>query len=49
MFEHTCLKNIKKGYKFSGKCDDQQRYKYNIEAATVSTPEGFTVIEYMLV
>ena len=33
---------MKKLYKSSGKCDDQQHYKVIIEAETVSTPKGFT-------
>ena len=39
--EHKCLENIKKGYKQSGKCDNQQKFKDILEAAMVSTPEGF--------
>ena len=35
------LKN-QKIYKQSGKCDDQKQFKDIIEAAMVSTPEGFT-------
>ena len=31
-----------KPYKQAGKCDDQQQLKNIIEAAMVSTPEGFT-------
>ena len=42
MYEHICLENIKKIYKTAGKCDNQQRYKSIIEAAMVSTLEGFT-------
>ena len=42
IFEHKCLQNIKKLYKNSGKCDDQQQFKDILEAAMVSTPEGFT-------
>ena len=42
MYEHKCLENIKKIYKQSGKCDDQQQFKDILEAAMVSTPEGFT-------
>ena len=41
-YEHRCLENIKKLYEYDGKCKDQQQYKYIIETATVSTPEGFT-------
>ena len=36
------LKTSKKLYKQAGKCDDQQQFKDIIEAAIVSTPEGFT-------
>ena len=42
MCEHRCLENIKKLYKYGGKCDNQQKYKYIIEAAMVSTPEEIT-------
>ena len=42
IYEHKCLENIKKLYKQAGKCDDQQQLKYILEAAMVSTPEGFT-------
>ena len=42
MYEHRCLEKIKKLYKYSGKCDDQQQYKFIFEAAMVSTPRGFT-------
>ena len=42
LFEHKCLKNTKKLYKHAGKCDDQQQLKDILEAAMVSTPEGFT-------
>ena len=42
IYEHKCLENIKKLYKQAGKCDDQQKFKDIIEAAMVSTPEGFT-------
>ena len=41
-FEHICMNNIKKIYQHSGKCDDQQNLKNIIEAALLSTPEGFT-------
>ena len=40
--EHKCLQNIKKLYKHSGKCDDQQQLKDILEADMVSTPEGYT-------
>ena len=42
MHEHRCLENIKKLYKSSVKCDDQNNYKEIIEVAMVYTPEGFT-------
>ena len=42
LYEHKCLENIKKLYKQAGKCDDQQQFKDILEAAMVSTPEGFT-------
>ena len=42
MYEHRCLKNIKKLYKYSGKCDDKQQYKVILEAKMVSTPDEFT-------
>ena len=41
-FEHTCMKNIKNIYHHAGKCDDQQNLKDILEAAILSTPEGFT-------
>ena len=27
LYEHNCLKNIKKLYKYAGKCDNQQQFK----------------------
>ena len=42
IYEHRCLKNIKKLYKYAGKCDDQQQYKVIIEAEMVSTHEEIT-------
>ena len=36
------MKKIEKLYKQAGKCDDQQQFKYILDAAMVSTPEGFT-------
>ena len=42
IFEHRWLQNIKKLYKHSGKCDNQQQFKDIFEAAMVSNPEGFT-------
>ena len=41
-FEHKCLKNIKKIYQNSVKCDDQQNLKYIIDAARLSSTEGVT-------
>ena len=32
----------KKLYKHAGKCDNQKQFKDILEAAMVSTPEGFT-------
>ena len=42
LYEHRCLKNIKKLYKSARKCDDQHQYKAIIEAAMVSTTGRFT-------
>ena len=42
IYEHKCLENMKKLYKQSDKCDNQQQFKYILEADMVSTPEGFT-------
>ena len=42
IYKHKCLENIKTLYKQAGKCDDQQQLKNILEAAMVSTPEGFT-------
>ena len=36
------LDNINKLYKTVDKCDDEKRFKSNIEEAMVSTPEGLT-------
>ena len=41
-FEHRCMNNIKDIYQHAGKCDDQQNLKDILEAAILSTPEGFT-------
>ena len=41
-FEHRCMNNIKKIYQYAGKCEDQQNLNYILEAALLSTPEGFT-------
>ena len=37
MYEHRCLENINKLYKYSVKRNDQQQYKVNIESSMVST------------
>ena len=42
IFEHRCLQNITKLYKHAGKCDDQQQFKYILEADMVFTPQVFT-------
>ena len=42
IYAHKCLENIKKVYKQAGKCDYQKQLKVILEAAMVSTPEGFT-------
>ena len=42
IYEHKCIENIRKLYKQSGKCDDQQKIKDIIEAYMLSTPEAFT-------
>ena len=42
IYEHKCIENIKKLYKQTGNCDDQQQTKDIIEASMVSNPEGFT-------
>ena len=39
MYEDICLEKIRKLYKSSSKCDDQQKYKAILEAEIVSTPE----------
>ena len=41
MYEHRCLENIKKFYKYAGKCNGQQQYKVFLEEVMVYTPEGF--------
>ena len=38
VFEQRCIQNINKLYKHSVKCDDQQQFKYILEAAMFSTP-----------
>ena len=40
-FEHKCLNNIRKIYQHAHDCDDQLNLKDIIDAAMVSTPEGF--------
>ena len=35
------MNNIKNIYQHAGKCDDQQNLKDIIDAAIISTPEGF--------
>ena len=42
IFENKCLENIKTLHKQSGKSDNQQQLIDILEAAMVSTPEGFT-------
>ena len=42
MYEHRCLKNIKKLYTSDDKCDNKKKYKYILEAAIVFTPDRFT-------
>ena len=42
IYEHRCLENIKKLYKYYGKCDDKKQYKAIIEAEMVSNNEAFT-------
>ena len=41
-FEHRCINNTTKIYQHAGKCDDQQNLKDVLEAAPLSTPQGFT-------
>ena len=38
LYEHKYLQKINKVYKHAGKCDNQQQFKYIIEAAMVCTP-----------
>ena len=40
--DHQCLENIKKFYKYSGRCDDQQQYIAINKSAMISTTEGNT-------
>ena len=42
LFEQRCLQNINKLYNHADKCDDQKQLKDILDAAMVSTPEGFT-------
>ena len=42
LYEHSFLGIINKLYKSNGKGDDQQQYKFIIEAAILSTPERLT-------
>ena len=42
MYSHRCMENIKKLYTSAGKCDNQQQYKDNLEAAVLSTHDRFT-------
>ena len=42
VYEHKYIENIKRLYKQAGKCDYQQQFKDILEAAIVSTTEGFT-------
>ena len=42
MYEHRCLENINKLYKYSVKCDDQLQFKEILESSMVSTTEIFT-------
>ena len=42
IYEHKCIQNMKKLCKHAGKCDDQQQFKYIIDADVVSTPEEYT-------
>ena len=41
LFYCIYLQNIKKLFQHAGKCDNQQQLKDILEAAVVSTPEGF--------
>ena len=41
-FEHRCMNNIKKIHQNAGKYDDKRNLKDILEAALLSTPEGFT-------
>ena len=41
IYEHKCLKNIKRLYKQADKCNDQQKLEDILEAYMVFTPKGF--------
>ena len=41
LYEHICLENINKLYKYAGKYEYQQQYKAILEAAMDSSPEEF--------
>ena len=43
-FEYRCMNNIKNIYQHAGKCNDKKNLKDILEAALLSTPEGFTDI-----
>ena len=42
LYEQRYCENTKKLYKYDGNCDYQQQYEAILEAAMVSTPEGYT-------
>ena len=42
LYEHKCLENIKKLYRYARKCEYQKQFKDILEATIISTPEGFT-------
>ena len=41
LYEHICLENINKLYKYSGKYDDKQHYNTILRSGMVSITEGF--------
>ena len=43
LFNNLFLNNIKNIYQHAGKCDNQQKFKYILEADMVSTPEEITI------
>ena len=45
IYEHKCIESIKKLYKQAVKCDNQKQFKYILDAAMVSAPEVFTVLD----